>query len=93
MSSRVARGDYSDSKRLMRFIRGEAMTEKINHCDKDGKCTAQCLEDQKACEFYSPLKTFYSRNCVTLIGSNCMHPDALVAKWKALKAAAKPAER
>lgn len=73
------------------------MTEeksKHNYCNKDGVCEVQCLEDQKACEFYVCAKTLFPGNCIYLMfRGNCQSPEALLAKWKAMKAAAKPAER
>lgn len=73
------------------------MTEeqvKHNHCNKDGFCGAERLEDQKECRFFSPAQTLFPGQCVYLMfKGNCQSPDALTAKWKAMKAAAKPAER
>lgn len=61
-------------------------TKKVNRCDKDGFCEAQCLEDQKTCLFFAPAKTLFPGQCVHLMfKGNCLSPDALTAKWKELK--------
>jgi hypothetical protein len=56
------------------------MPEKINRCDKDGKCGAQNTEEQKGCTYCDPMKTLHPGECVTLIDGNCLHPEALTAK-------------
>ncbi|MGD0020800.1 MAG: hypothetical protein ABSC54_00710 [Smithellaceae bacterium] len=61
------------------------MSEKINFCTLDGQCGAQNLDDQRACAFYAEAQTLYPGNCVTLIHSNCVHPEALTAKLKELR--------
>lgn len=63
------------------------MTEKINRCDKDGKCGAQNLDEQKTCSFFTPLKTLYRGHCAVLMNNcHCLHPEALTAKLKSLSA-------
>jgi len=59
-----------------------------NHCDKDGKCGASCIEEQMGCGFYAPAETLYVKNCVTLLRDCiCGHPEALTAKLKELRTA------
>ncbi len=60
---------------------------KINRCDKDGKCTAADHDELISCRFYVEEKVCRPSMCTMLsrLGDNCLHPDALLAKWKELK--------
>jgi len=61
--------------------------QKINYCDKDGKCTAADHDELVSCRFYVREEVYRSGMCMMLsrLGDNCLHPEALTAKWKALQ--------
>lgn len=66
------------------------MTEnKINRCNENGMCEAQCLEEQEGCGYFKPAQTLFPGMCVHLqkLGDHCLSPEALTAKWKKLKKA------
>jgi hypothetical protein len=78
--------DYCD------LLKVRIMTEEIkkNCCDKDGKCRAQNIEEQKGCTYCDPMKTLHLGECVTLIDGNCVLSEALIAKWEELQREKKP---
>ena len=65
------------------------MPEKINRCDKDGKCTAKNHDELIACQFYPEEEIMRPGTCSALsrTGDNCLHPAALTAKLKELRTA------
>ena len=64
-----------------------AKDSRINYCDKEGQCTAQCGAEMGACRYYMPLKTMCPGMCTHLskLGDHCLSPDALVAKWQEMQ--------